>query len=301
MADEVRTDWWTAREAGRGRDATPALQGPRCVGRGAARGPLPDGLTTGVGTSDERPTGPDGAAEPRRPARRAPARAAAAAAPANRAEPRAPLGRRPRRSRRSASSLAVVERLEGHRGRPRTWTGPPEQQVGQGHVAGQDRSVEIGADHPVWTRPLGPVSPSPLPTPRTTRASGQRRPGRWWCSHRGSRIRSGVGGSGPAETGASGVTSANSSPTARRSVALGGGHIQDAQAVVRPAVGVGKGPAEQLEAGADTEHDRALATPVRRPASAIRAPGRPDLGAVPLPRRCSRGRPSGGDAPNRPG
>ena len=61
---------------------------------------------------------------------------------------------------RSARRAASAPRRPAGRARRslRGRHGPSQQQVGQRRVAGQDRPVEIGAEHPARPRPLGPVT-----------------------------------------------------------------------------------------------------------------------------------------------
>ena len=71
--------------------------------------------------------------------------------------------RRSARSARSSSSSSGAMHLAG---------GQRQEQVGQGRVAGQDRAVEVGADHPARPRTLGAVTRRRCRCPARTTARG---------------------------------------------------------------------------------------------------------------------------------
>ena len=168
MANEVTTDWWSARkQAAAG--TTPALQGPEVA---------PWRRTWQSGRTSPSP-------RPRRRRRHRPRRSVAPAelgAPDHGADP--PSGalqyavRRRIVDRRQPFGaegrlLGIVERFKN--GGLTSPQGPPEEQVGQVGVAGQNRSVEIRAEHPTapgtfarWCRRRCP-RPAPPGPPVPTR------------------------------------------------------------------------------------------------------------------------------------
>ena len=107
-------------------------------------------------------------------------------------------------------------------------------------------------------------SPPPLPTPRSTRASG-RAPGPDH-GHPAVVLESGESGQPVARRRARarrGPVSATNSPTARAPGALGRGHVEQADPLVGPVGGVGERPSDELEPGAHPEHHRTRRPPVR--------------------------------------
>ena len=127
-----------------------------------------------------------------------------------------------------------------------------DQAVGQPDVLGQQRAVEVGADHVARAHALEPVAPL-LPWPESTRPSGCS-PGRGRCGRRGSRSRRWCAGPCPGRPRWRSCRSGAGLPRGRSSDR----RSRRRQLLVAELVAV----PEQLVAAADGEHD--LAAVARR-------------------------------------
>ena len=291
MANEVTTDWWSARkQAAAG--VTPALQGPNVAPwRRTWRLPEPppprdSGAEDGA---DRTACGP-GAAKRRRPRRGSAVPPGALGGP--------PTDRRPTPAvRREGPTPRHRREVPGRR--PRHPQGPPEEEVGQDGVAGQNRAVEIRAEHP--TTP-GTFAPCAVPVAHAPHHLADRRRTRAQCGDRAVVLETGehrqrLSGGKPGRFGARArhhfADCAPRSPSRWSGRGARGRRAGFRRCRERsgPAVGIRRTPpAPRLRVGRPDP-------PLRRPG----APRPPEPRDRPLPHRCSRCRRSAAAAPRWPG